>query len=39
MVGHFDRRWGMRLAFKKLSAEAGKRIHRYLSSRADARRI
>ncbi|MHB8875950.1 MAG: PilZ domain-containing protein [Myxococcaceae bacterium] len=39
VVGHYDRRWGMRLAFKNLSAEAGRRIHRYLSMRADALRI
>ena len=31
VVGHYDRRWGMRLAFKNLSAEAGRRIHRYLA--------
>ena len=38
VVGHYARRWGMRLAFKNLSAEAGRRIHRYLASRADASR-
>jgi hypothetical protein len=34
VVGHYARHWGMRLAFKNLSAEAGRRLHRYLASRA-----
>lgn len=34
VVGHYARQWGMRLAFKNLSAEAVQRIHRYLRSRA-----
>ena len=36
VVGHYARQWGMRLAFKNLSTDALRRIHRYLQSRADA---
>ena len=34
VVGHYARQWGMRLAFKNLSTDAVRRIHRYLRSRA-----